>query len=124
MEAAGLPPGQVDVQASEGRVEAAERQFDGIKITPGLIKAGGFVIFYFFFLIMTTTKMVTITAARKMPIFIQLTLEVTKIAVGPSAPPITPMEAASLLQPDRQKREINVKIDVISFCMSLQPVIQ
>ena len=84
-----------------------------MKIPPGRYQAGGFVIFYFFLLIMTTTKMATITAARKMPIFSQFTLEVTKIAVGPSAPPMMPMEAASLLQPDRQKREINVKIDVI-----------
>ena len=63
--------------------------------------------------------MITAIIAINPQMLSQSILDVTKIAVGPSAPPIIPMEAASLPQPVRHNTKVNKKENTIVFFIKL-----
>ena len=53
--------------------------------------------------------------------YIHLILEVTSLAVGPSAPPIIPMEADSELQPNKPSAQTNEKMHATNFFTPITP---
>ena len=59
--------------------------------------------------------MTTIITEINLQMLIQCIWEVTNVAVGPSAPPIMPMDEASLPQPPRHNIRINDETKSINF---------
>ena len=62
----------------------------------------------------SATKIAT-TMPMKPQTYSQFILEVTNIAVGPSAPPIIPMEADSELHPNKPSIQTNAKMKATNF---------
>ena len=68
--------------------------------------------------------MTTIITEINLQMLIQRIWEVRKAAAGPSAPPIMPMDEASLLQPPRHNTRMNDETKIINFFIHKNSFVQ